>query len=468
MLGGPRGAWPVRSGALRSTRVGIVVAVAWAAFSTGTTCRSAGEGAAATRPNVLLVTLDDLSWRIGLYGQGAKTPALDRLAAGGRRFDRAYCQFPICNPSRASFMSGWRPERTGVWGNLRNPAPHLAGAVLLQDHFARNGYHTARFGKVYHTPFEKEFRWDTAFEPEEMPRTPEEPADALWGAYRGPEDDLPDAQTVKRAVEFLERRPERPFFLAVGLRLPHEPWWVPESYLKLYPPEAVVLPPPPSKPVHYSRLGGTVPVPTGKEREAAAAWMAANTYADALVGRLLGRLEALGLLENTVVIVLGDNGFHAGQHGLWGKSTLLEESARVPLLIAAPGLREPGRPTTALVELIDIYPTLVDLCGLPKVAGLDGVSLRPVLEDPSASVKDAAITIKKVGAARKMLLGISLRTERYRYTAWPDGTEELYDHATDPDEQHDLAADPASSDLRLELRRRVDALPKAVAPAQPE
>jgi iduronate 2-sulfatase len=413
-----------------------------------------------TRPNVLLVVLDDMSHRIGLYGYPARTPSLDRLSQRGRRFDRAYCQFPICNPSRTSFMTGWRPERTQVWGNLRNPAPYVKDAVPLQEHFAHNGYFTARVGKIYHTPFEKEFRWDSAFEPEEMPHGSDESTELLWGAYPGREEELPDVQSVRHAEELLAGKRERPFFIALGLRLPHSPWWMPESYLRMYPPEVVLVPPKPRAPVPSDHTGGTIEVPPEREREAIAAYQAASTYSDALLGRVLQKLETLGLRESTIVVVLGDNGFHAGQHGLWGKSTLFEESARVPLLIVAPGVRQPGMATTALVELVDLYPTLVDLCGLPPVAGLDGKSLRPLLEDPKASVKDAAFTIKKVGAAWKALLGISARSDRYRYTLWPDGSEELYDEASDPEELTNVARDPALKTVRAELRRRVEALPR--------
>ena len=424
-------------------------------------CRSAKPKDA--RPNVLLVLLDDMSYRIGLYGYPAETPSLDRLAQRGRRFDRAYCQFPLCNPSRTSLMTGWRPERTGVWGNLRNPAPYVRDAVPLQEHFARNGYFTARVGKVYHTPFEKEFRWDAAFEPSELPHGSDESTELLWGAYAGSEEDLPDVQSVRRAEALLAEKRDRPLFMALGLRLPHSPWWVPQAYLDKYPARLMTVPPKPASPVPLEHTGGTIDVPPEREKEALAALQAASTYADALVGRVLQRLDALSLRENTIVVVLGDNGFHAGQHGLWGKSTLFEESARVPLVIAAPGVRQAGTATAALVELIDVYPTLVDLSGLPPVPGLDGVSLRPLLEDPNAAVKGAAFTIKKVGAARKALLGISARTQRYRYTLWPDGTQELYDHASDPDELTNVAGDPARRAARDELRRRIDALPRPAA-----
>jgi uncharacterized sulfatase len=418
------------------------------------------------RPDVLLVLVDDLSADIGLYGGAARTPSLERLADRGRRFDRAYCQYPLCNPSRTSLFSGWRPERTRVWGNLRNPAPWVREAVLLQDHFARHGYHTARVGKAYHSRFESEFRWS------EVVDTYPENADAVetpdWGPSSGDEAALPDAIAARSAVRILTTPRSQPVFLALGIMKPHAPWVVPERYLRLYPPAETRLPAsvaaaPPSP----HRSGAQAPIPREKWPEAVAAYRAAATFADAQIGLVLESLERSRVLERTIVVVAGDNGFHTAGHGLFGKATLYEEAARVPLVIAAPGVVRPGAPTAALVELVDLYPTLLDLCGLPSVPGLDGVSLRPLLQDPAGSVKDAAFTMLKVGAARGAWVGRSVRTARYRFTLWPDGSEELFDHAADPDELRDLAADPAHAGTRLALRRRLGELPP-VAPAPAE
>ncbi len=398
------------------------------------------------RPDVIMILSDDLSYRIGLYGYPVQTPALDALAGRGRRFDRAYCQFPLCNPSRTSLLTGWRPERTAVWGNLRNPAPFVRDAVPLQEHFERNGYLTARVGKIYHSRFEDEFRWSHAYDTyggEEILGKPRR-----WGPSRRPEEELPDARAAQRVIELLSTPREQPLFIAMGLIKPHAPWVVPGPYFRLYPPESMELPRSRWEPSSTPVLGGI-----GRDRwpEALAAYRASVTFADAQVGRVLEAVDRLDRWDRTVVVFAGDNGFHTGEHGRFGKNTLYEEASRVPLVIAAAAVKEPGTATPRVVELVDIYPTLVDLCGLPPVPGLDGVSLRPLLEDPTARFKEAAFTMTKVGATRHGAIGLSTRTERYRYTVWPQGREELYDHETDPDEMVNLADRP-------ELRETVERL----------
>jgi uncharacterized sulfatase len=407
------------------------------------------------RPDVILILSDDLSYRIGLYGFPVQTPSLDALAGRGRRFDRAYCQFPLCNPSRTSLLTGWRPERTAVWGNLRNPAPYVRDAVPLQEHFERNGYFTARVGKIYHSRFEDEFRWSHVYNTyggEEIVGRPKR-----WGPSRRPEEELPDARAAQRVIELLSTPREQPLFIAMGLIKPHDPWVVPRPYFRLYPPESMELPPSASEPYPKRSLGGL-----GRERwpEALAAYRAAVTFADAQVGRVLEAVDRLHRWDRTVVVFAGDNGFHAGEHGRFGKNTLYEEASRVPLVIATAAVKEPGTATRRVVELVDVYPTLVDLCGLPPVPGLDGVSLRPLLEDPTARVKEAAFTMTKVGATRHGAIGLSTRTERYRYTVWPLGREELYDHETDPDEMVNLADRPELRETIERLRGLAAALPR--------
>lgn len=402
------------------------------------------------RPNVLLVLFDDMSYRIGLYGFLARTPSLERLAAAGRRFDRAYCPYPLCNPSRTSLFTGWRPERTQVLGNTRNPARWIRGAVPLQEHFARHGYFTAKVGKAYHSRFEKEFRWGQAVDTYEG--WGDEPRELLsWGPSRRRAEDLPDGLAVRRATEILARKRDGPFFVVVGFLMPHEPWIVPESFLRQYPPESVSLPRSVSAAAaaHHGPSSG---VPPQQAREAIAAYMAAETFADAQLGLLLDALDRLGLREHTVVAALGDNGYHAGEHGQWGKMTLLEESARVPLVIAGPGVERPGVPTEGLVETQDLYPTLIDLCRLPPVPGLDAVSLLPLLHDPAHRVRQTALTIMKVGSARLERIGKSVRTARYRFTRWPDGGEELFDLERDPDELTNLARDPSHAETLVRIR----------------
>jgi iduronate 2-sulfatase len=425
------------------------------------------------RPNVLLIVADDLNTRLSAYGHPeVKTPGLDRLAVEGRRFDRAYCQFPICNPSRASLMSGWRPERTLVWSNRTPPAAGLRGATLLQDHFRAHGYLTVRLGKVYH--FEEPFRWDLAEEFEYAPGTEpelEEPetrtAEAIfeskWLVTDNKDQDEPDGWVARRAVELLRQPRRQPVFMAVGFTRPHGPWIAPRLYFDMYPEGSLSLPEAPEDdladvPLTAMKRGAEPMIPHHRQRSALSAYSACVSFMDAQLGVILNGLDELGLWDNTIVVVMGDNGIHRGEHGIWKKNSLFEVSCQVPLLIAAPGLVRRGVATDALVELVDLYPTLAELSGLPRPPGLDGVSLAPLLIDPTRRVKTAAFTYSE----RMGTLATSVRTDRYRFTRWPNGTAELYDHLEDPEEHTNLAGDPAFAATVAELQAVIDAGPGKV------
>ncbi len=421
--------------------------------------------AAGPRPDVLLIIVDDLNTRLGAYGDEAvSTPNLERLAQRGRRFDRAYNQFPICNPSRASLMSGWRPSKTGVWSNRTPAASKLAGATLLQDHFRANGYSTVRLGKIYH--HEEGFAWDLAeyFEwaPGKKPIESLEPPEwsqagffaAKWAATDNRDEEEPDGRTARRAAELIGQPRDQPLFMAVGFIRPHGPWVAPKSYYDMYPEAGMQLPPTiegdlDDVPKIAMNRGSEPVIPDDKRRMAIAAYSACVSFVDAQLGVILDALDRGGGWEDTVVVVVGDNGIHRGEHGIWKKNSLFEVSSRVPLFVAAPGMREPGAPTDSLVELVDIYPTLIDLADLSAVDGLDGTSLVPLLVDPSQTVKTAAFTYSERGGDR---LATSVRTRRYRYTHWPSGEAELYDHDVDPQEHSNLAADPDYSSVVEELR----------------
>jgi len=413
--------------------------------------------------NVLLVVADDLYWKIGAFGHPeVRTPNLERLAARGRRFDAAYAQYPLCNPSRTSFLLGRRPERTRIWSNLDPPRAHLDGAVPLQEHFQAQGYFTARLGKVYHGPFEKDFRWDLA---EDAPDLPEEQIadDEAFEARILPSrrDDAgePDGHSARRAVEVLEAHRGGPFFVAVGFVRPHGPWMAPQRYFDLYPPPSVKLPPLFPKdlddvPRAALKRGAEPQILPSQRKAALAAYYACVTFMDAQLGLLLDALDRLSLWDDTVVVLLSDHGIQRGEHGLWRKNMLFEESARVPLIVAAPQVAARGVPSDALAELVDVYPTLVDLTGVPAPAGLDGVSLRPILLDPRARVKEAAVTV----SSRGLRLARSLRTSRWRYTWWRPDAAELYDHQQDPDEVHNLAADARQRATVATLRQKLEQL----------
>jgi len=436
----------------------------------------------AKKRNVLLVVFDDMTVKLGSYGAPVKSPSLDRLAAAGRRFDRAYCQSPMCSPSRMSLMTGWRPERVDVWNNAEDPWRRVGGSVPLQEHFRANGYFTARVGKVYHGPWNERSTWDVSIS--DLGPLPPPPAgdDAaahldgdndttadisrFWLATDNEDEDEPDGRRALQAVRLLEEHHDRPFFLALGFGKPHLRWVAPRKYFALYSPDAIQVPetPPgdaddiPAIAIANSIIDHPRELLSQKlgdfdeaaRRRALAAQYACITFVDAQLGRVLDALDRLKLTDDTIVVALGDHGFQLGEHGLWRKDTLFEESARAPLIIAGPGVKKAGAPTSALVEFLDVYPTLVELTDLPRPAGLQGTSLVPLLRDPQAGGRKAAFTFRACGTPQ---LGRSVRDDRYRFTEWPDGSRELYDLDADPGERRNLAADSGHAVVLDTLRK---------------
>ncbi len=427
---------------------------------------------------MLFVIVDDLNTRVGAWGAAVRTPSIDRLAARGVRFDRAYAPVAMCSPSRASILTGWRPERTRVWNNRDSPRP--AGSVPLEEHFAAHGAVTAAIGKITHHP--ELFRWDLR---EEHPQLVEDEQDGLgvgaaaqlFVAAPGDDREQPDGQRARRAARLLERYRSRPFFLALGLVRPHRRWIAPARYFGLYPPAAITPPAFPSddhadipalaiktKPQPLPGLSLVGREPPGLltdpdlVRQAIAAYQACTTFADAQVGLVLDTLDRLDLWRETVVVLMGDNGFHLGEHGgLLRKDTLFEEALPVPLLVAAPGLRPAV--VRAPVERIDVYPTIVELAGLPAVAGLDARSLVPQLEHPETGSRRPALSYRRVRPPER---GWSLRTPRLRYTLWPDGSEQLFE-AGEAGEGGDLSGRSEWNAEKAALRARLGALVDGVA-----
>jgi len=435
-----------------------------------------GRGDAPRPRHVVLIVVDDLNTLVGAWGAPVKTPAIDRLAARGVRFDRAYAQVAMCSPSRVSMLTGWRPERTGVWQNEDPPRP--ARAVPLQELFAAHGAVTASVGKIYHSP--ADFRWDLreehpAVAEERDPSAAGEAATGLWVEATGSDLDQPDGQRARRAAALVEAKRPRPFFLALGLVRPHLRWIVPARYFALYPPDEVAPRPFPERdladvpaiavktqpqplpglPLLGREPPGLVQDPAFR-RQAIAAYQAAVSFADAQVGLVLDALDRSDRWKDTVVVLVGDNGFHLGEHGgLLRKDTLFEEALRVPLVVAAPGLPRPGAVVRAPVELLDVYPTIVELAGLTPPADLDGQSLVPLLANPDAPGRGVAVSYRRVQPPER---GWTLRTERLRYTLWPDGSEELYDRRVDAPESVNLAARPQWFAAKARLRARLEAL----------
>ena len=440
---------------------------------------------APSRPlNVLFIASDDLNVSLGCYGHPlVKSPNIDRIARRGVRFERAYCQFPLCNPSRSSFLTGLRPDTTGVVDNAFQFRSKIPAVVTLPQLFRNHGYAVARVGKLFHygvpnqigtSGLDDPASWDKVVNPRGRDKDDEDkifsinPAGGLGGTLSWLEDDGTDAEQTDgkgaaAAVGLLETYAggDRPFFLAVGFYRPHTPYVATKPYFSLYPLESIRLSPlanagrdrvpPPALTVNPPNYG----ISDDLQRRAIQAYDASISLMDAQVGKLLDALDRLRLADRTVIVFLSDHGYHLGEHGLWQKMSLFEESARVPLLIAAPGMPGNGKATARLAELVDVYPTVADLCGLPAPANLAGQSLRPLLNDPNQPGKTAAYTQVTRGGPNNRFRGETVRTERFRYIEWDGGRKgaQLYDHETDPDERTNLADDPRHAETVGTLQR---------------
>ncbi|MCG8620454.1 MAG: sulfatase-like hydrolase/transferase, partial [Proteobacteria bacterium] len=417
---------------------------------------------------------------LGCYGHPEiHTPNIDRIAERGTLFDRAYCQYPLCSPSRTSMITGLRPETTNVLNNSADFRQKLPDVVTLPQHFKEHGYHTQSVGRVFHLPTLQDDQnswsapsWRPAWIPFNKQTTPS------WQALDVGDDELRDGKTAKRAVQVLEQIKESQFFLTVGFYKPHLPLKAPRKYFDLYNTQTFNLPasstPPKDVPAraltNWSAIrdfqdlpSGTEPLSDGKTLELIRAYAAAASYVDAQIGRVLNQLDTLGLTENTVVVFCGDHGHHLGEHGIWGKQTLFEVSLRSPLIFSVPGQIHPKAKTNALAELVDIYPTLCGACQIPIPPQLEGTSLMPVIEQPTRPWKTAAFS-RDGGAANG---GNSIRTKQYRYTEWGlNGSRgvELYDYDADPDETVNIASHSENAELVTHLSERLHAGWQAALP----
>lgn len=442
--------------------------------------------AATPRWNILHIVSDDLRDALGCYGNPVvQSPNLDRLAARAMRFDRAYCTYPVCNPSRTSFLSGLRPETTGVVNNKTPTRTRLRDHVFLPELFRQNGYRTIKVGKIYHTgdEYEDPRSWDTDIrETKDAKSPPEEQILRRQGpdgiVLRAKDEDTWEGFVARRAATLLEEAVTqgKPFYVAAGFRMPHRPYIAPEKYYALYNPDALS---PRSGPAGHTakipdlaltyRLGAKQ-FPAERPGDTIAAYYAAISYMDAQVGVLLDTLDRLKLWDHTIVVFQSDHGYHLGEHGgLWHKMCLFEETARIPLLLAVPG-KKPGA-TLRLVETVDIYPTLAQLCGLEPPKNLEGTSFVPLLDNPARPWKRAVFTVvarsgRTVGenTGTTASLGRTVFDSRWRYTIWPDGSSQLYDHHHDPFEVENLAGEARA---REDLTRMQELLASGWRAAKP-
>ena len=473
-----------------------------------------GVGATAAepkRPNVLFLISDDLNNLLGCYGDPrAKTPNIDRLAGRGVRFDRAYCTFPLCGPSRNSLLTGLYPNSTGIHANEQIFRQTIPRQVSMPQAFRQAGYFAARIGKLYHYNVPRSIgtnghddpgSWEMELNPAGVDRLVEEPnifsllpdqfgGTLSWYASPRPDAEHTDGLMAEDASWVLERcakRDDRPFFLAVGYFRPHTPYVAPKPYFDLYPESQMPVV------AGVKEDQADIPAPglasykkeqdkltDDLRRQALQAYYASISFMDAQVGKVIDTLDRLKLTDNTVIVFTSDHGYHVGEHGLWQKQSLFEESARVPLLIVAPGVTAEGGVAASPISQVDLFPTLADLCNVETPPNLQGQSLVPLLKDPSAAGRGWAITqvvrgggIRRapgaspaVGDGGNRFFGYSLRTPRWRYTEWDEGRKgrELYDHDNDPRELTNLAGDPAHAKTVEELSAKLRDAAKSTLP----
>lgn len=455
------------------------------------------------KPNVVFLIIDDLNDWIGcLDGHpDTITPNIDRLAARGTLFTNAHCAAPLCNPSRTAVFTGLNPTSSGIYNNRQWWRPALADVETIPEVLRSHGYRAVGAGKVFHheTGSHPPDLWAVFFDqvfdhpwhvqapgelkypaiawPDGFPlngienvrlgkRPPQNPYQDDWGPFDTEDLEMGDGQMVQWVMDEIARPQEKPIFLAAGIYRPHLPWYAPREYFDLFDEDTIALPPRKegdlddipdagrrfvgSKSYHYF-------LKIGKYREAVRAYLASVAYADALVGRLVDAIDKSSVAENTILILWSDHGWHLGEKEHWQKATLWERATRVPLIVSAPGYAA-GQRCSRPVSLTDLYPTILDLCGLKRTEPLDGRSLVPLLADPDMAWPHPAVTTMNRG-------NHSVRDDQYRLIHYQDGSEELYDYETDPNEWNNLADNPAYEEVRNRLR---EGLPNSEVPEAPD
>ena len=445
--------------------------------------------------NVLFIGVDDLRPQLGCYGQDQiKSPNIDRLAARGLLFERTYCQQAVCMASRASLMSGYRPDKGKIYSN--GPLfRHVPDAVTINQHFMNNGYETVSMGKIYHHSSDYKKGWSReAFQPkgkwkgrgylseeairlvqEYTAQHPNAKRQGLGPAFESPDipdSAYPDGLIAEHAIKELNRLQDKPFFIAVGFYKPHLPFNAPKKYWNLYPEKQIRLADNPLTPKgapkealtdwgelrSYHGMPRKGPMPDDLARTLIRGYYACISYTDAMIGNVLNELDRLELRNNTIVALWGDHGWKLGELGMWAKHTNFELDTHVPMIISAPGMNSSGKRTRALTEFVDIYPTLCELCGLEQPKHLEGTSMVPLLNNPDQPWKKAAFSQFPKGQT----MGYSMRTDKHRYTEWRDlksstvKARELYDHQKDPRENTNIARDIENQELITTLAKMLN------------
>lgn len=446
----------------------------------------------ARKRNVLFIASDDLNTCLSTYKHPiVKTPNIDRIAKMGTRFDRAYCQFPLCSPSRSSILTGMAPDTTGIYELQTHFRKNIPDVVTLPQLFQKNGYFTARVGKIFHYGVPSQIgtsglddppSWNQVINPNGVDHTKEEPLLQNYTPKRGlgsavcfhsssaKDEEHTDGITAVEIASLLEQHKSDPFFLAAGFYRPHVPWIAPSKYFDMFPLDRIQI-----KPFDESEMRiapepayFTVPANWGmseaQRKDALRAYYASIAFLDVQVGKILDTLDRLSLTQNTTVVFWSDHGYQLGEHGQWMKQTVFEASARVPLLIGGGGIEKRGSACGRTVELLDLYPTLAELCQLRDVpAHLHGRSLVPLTRNPNAAWTKPAVTQVRRIKESQTIMGYSLRTERYRYTSWEDGAtgEELYDYERDPRELRNLADDAAGQSQKAGMKTTLESIVKS-------
>ncbi len=430
------------------------------------------------QPNVLLISIDDLNDWVGCLGghPQAQTPNIDRLATTGTLFENAHCQSPVCNPSRASMMTGRYPHTTGIYflsPDLKQ-APVLEGVKTMPEVFAANGYKTMATGKIFHggdKRFFQEYQPSGGFGPRPEKKISQPHGHPLWdwGAYPEDENLMPDMKAAKWAVGQLQKKHDKPFFMGVGFYRPHVPMYAPQKWFDLHPREKIKLPLVQANDrndlsqyaIDLTNLKHVSPThqwvtDANQWEHAVQSYLASVSFADHCLGKVLDALESSDYAENTIVVLFSDHGFHLGEKQRWAKRSLWEDGTRVPVVISAPGFRSNQR-TKQPAELLDVFPTLLELAGLPADAEQEGQSLVPLMKNPEQVWDHPAVTSFGVG-------NFAIRTARYRFIHYYDGSRELYDLSQDPHEWKNLASDPKFKDV---IAKHSAMLPKKQHPVLP-